>query len=550
MNNFNTLVLVLVLFCACTTTTTKVDLLVFNGSIYTVDAGFSKTEAMAVSNGKIIATGSTADLQKLYVATENVDAAGKFIYPGFIDAHAHFLSYGQGLQSVDLVGTSGWEEILQRLQAYAATHTEGWLIGRGWDQNDWQHKEFPHRRQLDSLFPSRPVFLSRVDGHAAIVNQQAITLSGITPGRKITGGDIILENGEMTGVLIDNAIDIVAASIPAASPAILRQALKDAEANCVAAGLTTIDDCGLDNTSVDLIRQLHEEGALKMRLYVMLSDNVRNINYLSKTGIIKTDRLHVRSFKAYADGALGSRGACLLQPYADKPGSYGFLLSNRAHFDSLATTLYEKGFQLCTHAIGDSGNRVILDTYSKLLKQGNDRRWRIEHAQVVSPSDFSKFGAYGIIPSVQPTHATSDMYWAGDRLGKERVKGAYAFKELMEQNGWIALGTDFPVEDINPLKTFYAAVVRKDTSGWPAQGFQSENALSREQALKGMTIWAAKANFEEGEKGSLEKNKVADFVILDQDLLSVLPEKILSSKVLQTYINGEKVYDHQIRKQK
>jgi predicted amidohydrolase YtcJ len=318
--------------------------------------------------------------------------------------------------------------------------------------------------------------------------------------------------------------------------------LRDAQANCFAAGLTTIVDCGLDHRVLDIIRPMHENGELKMRLYVMLSDNAANIDFLSGTGIIKTDRLHVRSFKAYADGALGSRGACLLQPYADKPGSYGFLLSNAEHFDSLATRLFANGFQLCTHAIGDSGTRVILDTYARVLKPGNDHRWRIEHAQVVSPSDFSKFGMFSIIPSVQPTHATSDMYWAGDRLGKDRLKSAYAFRELLEQNGWLALGTDFPVEDINPLKTFYAAVARKDTTGWPANGFQKENALTREQALRGMTIWAAKANFEETEKGSLEKNKLADFIITDKDLLTVPEEKILSIKILHTFINGEKVY--------
>ena len=523
-------------------------MLVFNATVYTVDSAFSKTEAIAVLDGKIIATGPSESLQKQYEATNKIDAGGKFIYPGFIDAHAHFLGYGQGLQTVDLVGTHSWEEILERIQAYAATHTDGWLVGRGWDQNDWQQKEFPHRRQLDSLFPHRPVILTRIDGHAAIVNQQAIQLSGISANKKITGGDIITLNGVMTGVLIDNAIDLVTAAIPAPGTEEVKQALKDAEANCVAAGLTTVDDCGLDKSAIGLIRELHDNGELKMRLYVMLSDNAANIDYLSNTGIINTGRLHIRGFKAYADGALGSRGACLLQPYSDKPGSYGFLLSNREHFDSLAALLYDKGFQMCTHAIGDSGNRMILDTYAKYLEPGNDRRWRIEHAQVVSPADFSRFKTHAIIPSVQPTHATSDMYWAGDRLGKERVKGAYAFRQLLEQNGWIPLGTDFPVEDINPLKTFYAAVTRKDSSGWPAGGFQIENALTREQALRGMTIWAARSNFEENEKGSLEKNKVADFVLLDQDLMAVPPEKILSVKVLQTFIHGEKVFDHQTRK--
>jgi hypothetical protein len=280
-----------------------------------------------------------------------------------------------------------------------------------------------------------------------------------------------------------------------------------------------------------------------MRLFVMLSDEKANYDYLEKKGIIKTDRLHVRSFKVYGDGALGSRGACLLQPYADKPGHYGFLLSKPGHFDSVANWISQKGFQMCTHAIGDSGNRTMLNIYAKYLKGKNDLRWRIEHAQVVNQNDFNLFGVNSIIPSVQPTHATSDMYWAGDRLGKERVKGAYAYKQLLQQNGWIPLGTDFPVEDISPFKTFYASVARKDAKDWPDGGYQMENALTREEALRGMTIWAAKSNFEEKEKGSLETGKFADFVILDKDLMKVDEKELLNIVVLKTFLGGEKVFE-------
>jgi predicted amidohydrolase YtcJ len=281
---------------------------------------------------------------------------------------------------------------------------------------------------------------------------------------------------------------------------------------------------------------------LKMRLYVMLSDSPQNYDFLFRNGKIKTDYLNVRSFKVYADGALGSRGAALLQPYSDKPGWSGFLLSSKQHFDSVARIISEHGFQMCTHAIGDSGNRMILNVYAKYLKGKNDLRWRVEHAQVINENDFNLFGQYSIIPSVQPTHATSDMYWAEDRLGPQRIKGAYAYRQLLEQNDWLPLGTDFPVEDISPIKTFYAAVFRKDAKGFPDNGFQTDNGLTREQALKGMTIWAARSNFEELEKGSLEKGKFADFVILDKDLMKADPKEILSTMVLRTYVGGQRVY--------
>ena len=303
-----------------------------------------------------------------------------------------------------------------------------------------------------------------------------------------------------------------------------------------------MDDCGLDYTEVLTIDSLQKKGALQMRVYAMLSDSKRNYDFLFAKGKIKTDHLNVRSFKVYADGALGSRGACLLQPYSDKKNWSGFLLSSQQHFDSVAQIISQHDFQMCTHAIGDSGNRVILNIYAKYLGGKNDKRWRIEHAQVVNEADFHLFGQYSIVPSVQPTHATSDMYWAAQRLGTDRVKGAYAYKQLLGENGWIPLGTDFPVEDISPIKTFFAAVVRQDAQGFPAGGYQMENALSREQALRGMTIWAAKSNFEEREKGSLEKGKFADFILLDTDLMTSPTADLLNTKVLFTFIGGKKVY--------
>jgi len=521
----------------------KADLLVFNATVYTVDSSFSKAEAFVVNKGKIVEVGNTADLQKKYDAKEQLNAEGKYIYPGLIDAHAHFVEYGLGLQNADLVGTTSWEDVLQKLKLVAEKNKEGWIIGNGWDQNDWAVKEFPTNEKLNELFPDRPVILSRVDGHAAIANKKALELAGIKAGKKLDGGEVEVQKGKLTGILIDNATGLVFSKVPAPTAEILKEALLDAQKNCFAAGLTTIDDCGLNYQVALLIDSLQKNNELKMRLYVMLSDNKANYDFLFKKGKIKTGRLNIRSFKVYADGALGSRGACLLKPYSDKPGWSGFLLSSQQHFDSVANLIVAHGFQMCTHAIGDSGNRVMLNIYAKYLKGKNDLRWRIEHSQVINKNDFHLFGDYNIIPSVQPTHATSDMYWAADRLGNERLKGAYANKDLLKENGWIPLGTDFPVEDISPLKTFYAAVFRQDAKGWPAGGFQMENALTRENAIRGMTIWAAKSNFEENEKGSIEKGKLADFILVDKDFLKAGEKEILNIKVLKTFVNGEKVFD-------
>jgi predicted amidohydrolase YtcJ len=315
-----------------------------------------------------------------------------------------------------------------------------------------------------------------------------------------------------------------------------------AQEKCIAAGLTSITDCGLSVADVERIGKLYEEGKLQLRLNIMLSDQEDNINWLLKKGPFIKERYQVRSIKFYGDGALGSRGACLLHDYADKPGWKGFLLKDAIYFAGKAAQLANTDIQMCTHAIGDSANREVLKIYAAALKGKNNKRWRIEHAQVLDSADFHWFGDNNIVPSVQPTHATSDMYWAGDRLGDKRLHYAYAFKDLLKQNGWIPLGTDFPVEDISPLRTFYAAVVRKDAKGFPAGGFQKENALTREEALKGMTIWAARASFEEHQKGSLEPGKVADFVITDQDLMKVPEEKILNTQIIATYIYGKALH--------
>lgn len=519
------------------------DMLVYNASIYTVDSSFQVADAMVIKEGRILAVGKYADLSQKYAAKEIIDAKGASVYPGFIDAHAHFVGYGSGLFKVDLLGTKTWEEAVERVKAFAAAHPDlNWIQGRGWDQNQWPGKAYPTNELLNKAFPDKPVVLTRVDGHASIANQKALDLAGIKAGQTIVGGSIDVKNGRLTGLLIDNADNKVYDQIPGPSPELYTQWLQAAQKNCFAMGLTTITDCGLSYHDVDKIDSLQKAGKLDMRMYVMLSDNDENLTKYLKTGPYKTDKLYVRGFKVYADGALGSRGACLLQPYSDKPGWVGFLLRNPSHYDSVAKLLASTDFQMCTHAIGDSANREMLHVYNKYLKGKNDKRWRIEHAQIINPADVDLFGKASIIPSVQPAHATSDMYWAAERLGAERLKGGYAYKQLLQQNGWLPLGTDFPVEDISPFKTFLAAVVRKDANGFPSGGFQMENALSREETIRGMTIWAAKAGFLEKEVGSLEPGKLADFTLLDKDLMKVAPDSILKVKVLATYIGGKKVF--------
>jgi len=521
----------------------KVDTIVVNGVIYTVDSSFSTAQAMAIKDGLIVATGTDAQILAAYTATEKMDAKGQAVYPGFIDAHAHFVGYGKSLFQVDLFGTTSWEEAVERVKVFAAAHPElAWIEGRGWDQNKWPSKKYPTNALLNTLFPNTPVVLQRVDGHAAIANQKAFDIAGVKPGQTIVGGEVETKNGVLTGVLIDNATDLVYSSIPAVTKQTYTQWLQAAQQNCFAQGLTTITDCGLNMSDINIIDTLQQEGKISMRLFAMLSDNPENLTAYLKRGPYKTDKLFVNGFKVYADGALGSRGACLLHSYEDRKDWTGFLLANISHYDSLASVLAASKFQMCTHAIGDSANRQILNIYKKYLQKGNDRRWRIEHAQVVNPNDFNLFGAAAVVPSVQPTHATSDMYWAAERLGNERMKGAYAYKQLMDQNGWIPLGTDFPVEDISPFKTFLASVGRVDAKGFPEGGFQSENALTREQTIRGMTIWAAKASFLEKEVGSLEAGKKADFIILAQDLMQVPVNKILDTKVVATFSGGKKVF--------
>ena len=520
----------------------QVDLIVHNTVIYTVDDDFSKASAFAVKNGNFIAVGDE-ELLDNYVSENSIDAEGKFVYPGFNDGHSHFMGYGIWVTKyANLVGTVSFSDVVIRLKNHSKVFSGNWLLGRGWDQNDWKVKEFPTNDLLNEYFPDKAVVLTRIDGHAVIANNFALKLAGIDANTKVDGGEVIIKDGKPTGLLIDNAADRMKAAIPEFNEQEKIQALLTAQNDCFEVGLTTVTDAGLDKNDILLIKSLQDAKELKMRVYAMMSPSQENFDYFYPKGPQYFPRLTVSSVKLYSDGALGSRGALLVEPYSDDPENHGLQLHSNAYYLEMCLKAYEAGFQVNTHAIGDSGNRLMLKTYSKILKGKNDRRWRVEHAQIVQTEDLSLFKEYSIIPSVQATHCTSDMYWADERLGEERIKTAYAYKDLLQQNGWIINGTDFPIEGISPLNTFYAAVVRKDAKGWPEDGFQIENALSREDALRSITIWPAKGSFDEKLKGSIEVGKVADFVILTIDLINDTPKELLNATIASTFIDGEEVY--------
>ena len=530
-------ILLLILNLGCTNN--KADLIVINSKIYTANKSNEVAKSIAVRNGKIIDIDSI-NLDNKYKAKEILDANEKTILPGLIDSHCHFYNLGLDQQVVDLRGTTSFEEIIERLKVYDLNNESNVILGRGWDQNDWEIKQFPVNTQLNSIFKNKLVVLERIDGHAYIVNDNALQLAGIDENTLVRGGLVLLKNNKPTGVLIDAPMSMVDKVLPEKTTKEKVNALKEAEEISFSYGLTTVDDAGLGKEIIDLIDSLHKSNELKIKIYAMVSVSKTNIQKLKKSGKIKTPKLNVRSFKVYGDGALGSRGAALKKPYCDDPHNYGFLRTDIKDLKYYANEIANMGFQMNTHAIGDSTVSVLLKEYQKVLNDIDDPRWRIEHSQVV---DLNEFNLYNdkILPSVQPTHATSDMYWAYDRLG-ERIEGAYAFKDLLSSSKRIALGTDFPVERVNPFHTFYSSIERKDLSGYPASGFQIENALSREETLKGMTIWGAYFNFEENEKGSIEKGKSADFIIIDQNIMEIEAARIPNTKVLKTFVDGELVY--------
>ena len=513
-----------------------VDLIVTNANIYTIDNDFSKAQAFAVKDGKFVAVGDDDMILRHYIAEEAIDAHGDAVYPGFMDGHCHFTGYGENLiRWANLKGCLSFDEVIERLKVHDSLYPSEWLLGRGWDQNLWEVAEFPDNEKLAEAFPEKKVLLTRVDGHAVLVSKEVLELASINQDTKMDGGMAIVKEGRCTGVLLDNLADAAKALVPKMETAQSIQALLKAQENCMAAGLTSVTDAGQDIATIELIDSLQQAGQLKMHVNAMVNPDDETMDRFMRQGVIDKERLTVRSVKIYADGALGSRGAKLIEPYSDDPKNTGLILESDDFYRHVCQKAHDAGYQVCCHAIGDGGVRHILDIYSEYLKGQNDLRWRIEHSQVVDEADFQRYGKLSVIPSIQTTHCTSDMDWADERLG-ERIKNAYAYQQLLQQNGWVINGTDFPIEDISPIYTFYAAVARKHLDGTPTEGFQMENALTREQALRSITIWVAKGCFLENRKGSIEIGKDADFVILDRDLMTVAESDILEAKVKMCHI--------------
>ena len=533
------------------------DLVLTNGRIYTVDNARPIVSALAVRGGRVVFVGSDAEAKALAIpSTRVIDLRGMTVVPGIVDAHAHLLGLGYMLQSANVAGSTSYQEVIDRVRAWAKDVKPGaWIVGRGWDQTRWASREFPTHEALSRAFPSNPVVLERVDGHALLANTKAMELAQITAATaEPSGGRIVkLASGLPSGVFIDNAQSLIRRAIPAATRAGKQNAILAAIDECNRWGLTGIHDPGVDVETIAIYEELAKAGNYNLRNYVMLADPgeptsaaALNNPYLRRgpQSALYDGHLWIRAIKLYADGALGSRGAALLAPYSDDPTNSGLLVSPPGHIRAWAEAGLRRGFQVNVHAIGDRGNRIALDAFDSALKAvpKADHRFRIEHAQVLSPQDIPRFARLGVIPSMQATHQTSDMRWAEARVGPERIRGAYAWRSLLNTGVVIPNGTDFPVEDVNPLLTFHAAVTRQDPANSPAGGWYPEQKMSREEALQSMTIWPAYAGFQESILGSLTPGKYADFVVLDRDIMRVPDAEILATRVISTWIGGKRVY--------
>lgn len=527
------------LLSSCNDMKPKADLIIYNAKIYTVDSVFSDASSLAIKDGRIVAIGKNDFILSRYGADVQINAEKHFVYPGFIDAHSHFYGLAFEQRYADLSGAKSFDEVIVLLKAWRKEHPQGWLLGRGWDQNNWPGQRFPDNKLLDLEFPGIPVLLRRIDGHAVLVSSEAIKQAGLS---QISPGEALYKDGKLTGVFLERTADSIKNAVPGLSDQETETLLQEAEQQCFAAGLTGVTDAGIDKLDVLRLEDLQLSGRLHIRINAMLNPTEENFITFVEKGPRKNPSLTISSVKLYADGALGSRGACLKTPYSDDPGNRGIMVITSEMMQKVCKMAYKYGYQVSTHAIGDSAVGFVLRSYAAILQSHNDRRWRIEHSQVVDPEDINLFGEFNIIPSIQGTHATSDMAWASSRLGR-RVSNAYIYKRLLAQNGWLPNGTDFPIENIEPINTFYATVTRKDANGNPLAGFQAMEALSREDALKSITLWAAKASFEEKVKGSLEIGKFGDLVILDQDILQIPEKDILKTKVLYTILNGKVVFD-------
>jgi predicted amidohydrolase YtcJ len=534
------------------------DLVITNGRIYTVDNARPEASALAVRGGRVLFVGSDAEAKVLTgPSTQVIDLHGATVIPGIIDAHAHLLGLGNTLQRVNLAGSKSYEEVISRVQAWAKDAKPGeWIQGRGWDQNLWPTKQFPTHEALSRAFPNNPVVLTRIDGHALFVNAKAMELAHITAATADpSGGRIVrLASGAPSGVFVDNANDLIERAIPAATRADNRKAILAAVAEANRWGLTGIHDAGEGAETIGIYEELAKAGSYNLRNYVMLSDPgepgspeaLRN-PYIQRgpQSALYDGHLWIRAIKLYADGALGSRGAALLAPYTDEPSNSGLLVSKPEHIEAWAEAALRSGFQVNVHAIGDRGNRIVLDSFDSALKKipKADHRFRIEHAQVLSPEDIPRFARLGVIPSMQATHQTSDMGWAEARVGPQRIRGAYAWRSLLKTGVVIPNGTDFPVEEVNPLLTFHAAVTRQSPSNLPAGGWYPEQKMTRQEALQSITIWPAYAGFQESVIGSLTPGKYADFVVLDRDIMQVPDTEIVGTRVVSTWIGGKRVYE-------
>lgn len=527
------------------------DLIVLNAAIYTLDSALPRAQALAIKDGRFILVGSNAEVDAIAgLQTERLEAAGRVIIPGMIDAHAHLPNLGRLLRTVNLKGTTSYEEVIVLVKRRAEQLKTGtWIVGRGWDQNDWDSREFPTHQALSAAVPRNPVYLERVDGHAALANAMALNLAGVDwRTEDPDGGKIIRDaDGKPAGTLIDEARLLVASVVPPVSQRELVAQIQAGMREANRWGLTGIHDAGVGADTVELYEELAAQGQLTLRYYAMVEAGSPGLLELLGHGpriAMGDNMVWTRAIKVSADGAMGSRGAALLRDYHDDPGNRGLMLADYDSVLTVARLALENGFQLNVHAIGDRANRSVLDAYQEALSEypGRDHRFRIEHAQLLAPDDIPRFAQLGVIPAMQGSHQTSDMYWIGDRLGRPRREGAYAWRSLRETGVIIPNGSDFPVEEVNPLISFHAFVTRQDADGWPEGGWFPKQRLTREEALESITIWPAYAAFMENDVGSITVGKLADFVILDRDIMTVPPDEILGARVLRTVVGGRSVY--------